>query len=93
MVGLHARDGSTSRAFPAGNVTAVSTTKEPGVAAGWETEWAELDLSPTAAFTDEKVDFMQSLIPAPTSGGTSGSGDGMARVSRISRISRLERLL
>ena len=74
-------------------VTAVSTTKEPGVAAGWETEWAELDLSPTAAFTDEKVDFMQSLIPAPTSGGTSGSGDGMARVSRISRISRLERLL
>ena len=43
-------------------VTAVSTTKEPGVDAGWETEWAELDLSPTAAFTDEKVDFLQTEI-------------------------------
>lgn len=63
---LDNRTGGT-RAFV---VTAASTTKEPGIDASWDDEWDELDLSPTAAATDEKVDFIQARIDAPDHGNT-----------------------
>lgn len=73
-------------------VTAATTTKEPGIDASWEDDWDELDLQGTAAFADAQVNFIQSLIPAPTGGASAPSGDAVSRVSRVSRISRLDRI-
>lgn len=74
-------------------VTAASTTKEPGVTANWDDDWDELDLSATADFTDDKVDFLQARIDAFASQNSlSSSTSNAARTSRTARVSRVDRL-